>query len=261
MLPTNLIAINLRNSIPDLIAMEYEYQTKANSGDLIQINAFNRGGSIIINQLTRENFINLYEYYLRNKKTGNGRKIYEKLIANANEKCPLCGHIGYPSTLDHFMPKAKYPQFSILPMNLIPSCKDCNLGEKGDNFAQTKEDQLIHPFFEADHFFNEQWVFAKYHPANNNEPSYATFSVIAPKHWSDVDKRRVEKHFSIFNLAKRYSTEAAKELHSINIIKESFLKKGDIENFKDAYLRPIAHLHPNINYWKVSLYKELLMVL
>jgi hypothetical protein len=55
---------------------------------------------------------------VQNKK---GRKIYDKLMNIAPlSRCPFCG-IGIVSTLDHYLPKAKFPIFSVLTYNLIVS--------------------------------------------------------------------------------------------------------------------------------------------
>jgi hypothetical protein len=73
------------------------------------------------------------------------RTIYDSLLNSAKEKCPFCGGIGTPRNLDHFLPKAHFPQFSVLPRNLIPACRDCNMDGKGHAFATNAEDQIILP--------------------------------------------------------------------------------------------------------------------
>ncbi|GAA3962974.1 HNH endonuclease [Actinoplanes auranticolor] len=39
--------------------------------------------------------------------------------------CPMCGR-GEVWTLDHYLPKESYPEFSLLPINLVPACWSCN---------------------------------------------------------------------------------------------------------------------------------------
>lgn len=60
--------------------------------------------------------------------------------------CPMCGSQS-TFNLDHYLPKKKYPEFSIFSKNLIPACS-CNLkrGEavKGDVEGQ----RTLHPYFD-----------------------------------------------------------------------------------------------------------------
>lgn len=85
----------------------------------------------------------------------------------------------------------------MLPDNLVPSCRDCNLGDKKSDYATTAAEQIIHPFLDADHFFNEQWIFAQYHPAKNGSPSRVDYHPSPPTGWSQQDKKRVQKDFLI----------------------------------------------------------------
>lgn len=41
------------------------------------------------------------------------------------EECPYCGNPFSPDTLDHFLPKDEWPEFSIFPNNLVPQCRGC----------------------------------------------------------------------------------------------------------------------------------------
>lgn len=69
------------------------------------------------------------------------KKQFKLEFFKQNERrCPMCGQLletskksssSIPTAdLDHFFPKDKYPQFSLLPQNLIPTCMECNRIEK-----------------------------------------------------------------------------------------------------------------------------------
>lgn len=62
--------------------------------------------------------------------------------------CPSCGEPGRPRTLDHYLPKAIFPELSVLLLNLTPMCDWCQ-GEKLSDFV-TKDGQkrYIHPYFD-----------------------------------------------------------------------------------------------------------------
>ena len=61
--------------------------------------------------------------------------------------CPACGEAGTPSTPDHYLPKQKYPHFSITPHNLFPMCDICQRrkGEKTGDKANPRF--FVHPYF------------------------------------------------------------------------------------------------------------------
>lgn len=82
----------------------------------------------------RKEISNLWEYL----KNANGGKII---------KCPLCG-VRDVTDLDHYAPRSIFPEHSVNPRNLIPTCHECNL-EK-DHVWLTKGGHRIifHAYFD-----------------------------------------------------------------------------------------------------------------
>ena len=64
----------------------------------------------------------------------------------AEFRCPMC-NFEPAATLDHFLPKVGYPEFSVLARNLIATCNTCN-HKKGarpaNGFVHAYFDQLPH---------------------------------------------------------------------------------------------------------------------
>lgn len=71
-------------------------------------------------------------------------RVYTRIRALA-ARCPYCT-VGSTSTLDHYLPKGAYPEFSVLTLNLLPSCSVCNSPRSFR--APTGERSLIHPYFD-----------------------------------------------------------------------------------------------------------------
>jgi hypothetical protein len=136
------------------------------------------------------------------------RAIYEKVKVSAGGKCPLCGGIGHVRTLDHYLPKANFPLYSVLPANLVPCCRDCN-SEKLNAFANQKADQTLHPYFDHDRFFQERWIQARVIPTS---PPVVEFFVATPAAWHPEDRSRVAAHFLEYGLGDKFSVEAAADL-------------------------------------------------
>lgn len=64
--------------------------------------------------------------------------------------CAMCGS-HHNGTLDHYLPKQDYPEFAILPSNLVPACSICNSGAKGRlHRGEDVGERFLHPYFDPD---------------------------------------------------------------------------------------------------------------
>ncbi|MFV0449904.1 MAG: HNH endonuclease [Vibrio sp.] len=224
-----------------------DYCVKAEGGELFTIDPIEGDEESVVNSgVSKREFVNLYEYYFRNTKKP-GREIYDALMLSADESCPFCGGIGRPKNLDHYLPKAHFPQFSILPFNLIPSCRDCNMDGKGEHYATAYHEQIIHPYLDKECFFQEQWVFAQVLPGS---PCALDFYVSPPEEWEENDKLRAEQHFIDFDLSKRYSIQAANLVTFIVTIRSTIMNDSTAEEFK-AFLSSYIDSPLFINHWQV----------
>lgn len=221
------------------------YDTKASMGDLYTIST-----NEDVNGILTKNDMKKVLYSQQMVAKPKGRKIYDKIMSLAPlNRCPFCG-IGTVTTLDHYLPKAKFPIFSVLPYNLIPSCKDCNTG-KSTSYAVVNEEQTLHPYY--DNYTTEQWLFAE---VKETSPVSVRFYVDAPDIWDDNDKKRVESHFSEYQLGKRFSIEASNEL--ANIKEELTLYPLDKDKIKNELnIKSTSFRRRYLNSWESALYQAL----
>ncbi|WP_148800450.1 HNH endonuclease [Campylobacter concisus] len=172
------------------------------------------------------------------------RKYYNQIKASPKlGKCPYCG-LGQVATLDHYLPKSEFPIFSILPNNLIGCCRDCNAIKR--NIVLN----TIHPYY--DNFTKIQWLFAKV-----NWPALVMEFFVDTKNINnDLDKKKIEGHFSVYELARRYAVEAASELSDLRIeFENKNLTTTDIEEELHKKFKSKAMNH--INHWKTAMYQAL----
>lgn len=153
------------------------------------------------------------------KKGAPGRAIYEELIsAPAHGRCPICAQRSV-TTLDHHLPKAHYPALAVAPVNLVPSCSDCNKAKLA-GFPRTAADVTLHPYF--DDVDAHRWLFAE---VVETRPAALRFFVDAPEELGDLLMQRLKNHFLAFDLARLYAAEAAEELlnirYQLNLLDES----------------------------------------
>ncbi len=238
----------------DILYMEGDYKelgAMAALFKLVPIDTSVLNNPIVMEGVDKDDFCKLYSYNMVQKKPG--RYIYDRIMIAANESCPYCGGIGVPANLDHYLPKKHYPQYSVLPVNLIPSCMDCNMGAKGGAYAINASDQVLHPYLDDNRFFYDRWVYAR---VLHETPCSLEYYVSPPSGWNEIHKERVKKHFKEFNLAKRYRIEAAKELSILIDQRKGYMRDFSSYDFRQ-YLDSIAQSSLFINHWKKVMYKTL----
>lgn len=245
-------------SIGDFSNAGMQYRFAAGTDELYAIQPVSAGGDpIVINALKKSELVKLYEQYFRASEKP-ARKVYDSILNSAQDKCPFCGGIGTPRNLDHFLPKAHYPQFSVLPINLVPSCRDCNMDGKGKNFANSAEKQIIQPYLDNKRFFIDQWIFAVYVAVDDGEPGVFKYYVLPPEGWPEVDKQRARRHFEGFDLAKRYATKAAEQLGTVlGQIRSMEQEDLDISVIKNVLLKPAIEEAQFSNHWQKGMYQAL----
>jgi hypothetical protein len=242
-----------------LLFAEQIYRDAATLGDLSAISIIDDSVEdvAVVGTLLKSDLVKLYDSYFSAKKKP-GRRIYSELLNAAREECPFCGGIGTPLTLDHFLPKAKHPTFSVLPINLVPACRDCNMGAKGQKIARNAEEVALQPYVDKDIFFDAQWIFATYSSDANGEPGRFLYFVRTPASWDQVDTARAKNHFASFDLAHKYGLKAAQAvatvLGQIKSLTDYGLPKADV---MQAILQPGIDGAPFANHWQRGMYQAL----
>ncbi|QZT37636.1 hypothetical protein K5X82_01790 [Halosquirtibacter xylanolyticus] len=102
-------------------------------------------------------------------------------------------------TLDHFMPKAKYPCFSLSLYNFVPSCHTCNCTLKVDKFDKVIEDNIssISPSSE-DFTLDRDFRFHLLYPSEKKQKEFILSNEILS------NTKAVEAVFDLFALEGRY---------------------------------------------------------
>jgi 5-methylcytosine-specific restriction endonuclease McrA len=231
-----------------------EYKQKAQAEQLYTIPPNNsRNDDIVLGAVTKKELKDVYNLQMV-RRSKPARKIYDLLLSQAPfGLCPFCG-FGHATTLDHYLPKTKYPQLSVLPLNLVPCCKDCNTGKR-TTIAVTAQEQSLHPYFDHQKFINEQWLFAE---VKQTAPATVYFFVEAPDSWDEISRARVHSHFNDFNLASRYSIEASNQLACLRHSLADYLDVGDLERVRQhlmAEARAYARQHKNS--WDTAMFQAL----
>lgn len=201
---------------------------------------------------TKDDMIKLYDNKFA-RKGERGRPYYDaiKLLAPFG-RCPFCGQRGV-QTLDHYLPKAKFPVFAVTPFNLVPSCSDCNHDKLSETFNSYNE-ETIHPYY--DDFTDAVWIKAK---LIEEDPVTFEFYVDFPKEWEYIKYERAKNHFEKFNLNDLYKLQACEEFQGCFFRLKRLVEKGGKELAIEHLEESIEEKeHIRLNTWQAAMYDAII---
>ena len=130
-----------------------------------------------------------------------------------NNKCPYC-ILSEPDTIEHILPKEKYPEFAVHLYNLIPCCSKCNR-HKGE----AVRDHLGFPY--TINFYYHDPEYCQFLEANCiiDPQGYPLFKyrLAFPKNADPTLTIIVTNHFNRLHLIKRYDEEVIKNYTEIEL--------------------------------------------
>jgi len=171
-------------------------------------------------------------------------------------RCPFCG-VSESGTLDHYLPKELYPEFSVFALNLVPSCAKCNTRKRTLIVDEnTNVRYFLHPYF--DDIPNE--LFLKVHIAIGQDTLRLRFRVFRSTGMTLKCYKQLQSHFTQLGLADRYQAHSLIELRGLH---GSFVRfygqNGDSARIASelvAYADSYEAAH-GPNFWRVVLYRAL----
>lgn len=115
-------------------------------------------------------------------------------------RCPFCG-INESSTLDHYLPKERYPEFSVFPKNLVPSCAVCNTHKRDSILIKgTNVRMFLHPCYDA----IPDLAFLAVRARMESDALILSYRLIRPAGMTIQTFQHLRSHFDELDLADRY---------------------------------------------------------
>lgn len=115
-------------------------------------------------------------------------------------RCPFCG-ISESSTLDHYLPKEQYPEFSVLPKNLVPSCAVCNTRKRDRILDEgTNVRMFLHPCYDA----VPDIAFLSVRARMEADALILSYRLVRPAGMALQTFQHLRSHFDQLDLADRY---------------------------------------------------------
>lgn len=122
------------------------------------------------------------------------------LKRNSVARCPFCG-ISESSTLDHYLPKEQYPEFSIFPNNLVPSCAVCNTRKRDRILDEgTNVRMFLHPCYDV----IPNLAFLEVRARMEANALILSYRLARPAGMAVRTFQHLRAHFNALDLADRY---------------------------------------------------------
>ncbi|WP_102504758.1 HNH endonuclease [Salinivibrio kushneri] len=116
--------------------------------------------------------------------------------------CPFCGNPKEPDTLDHFIPKDDWPEFSINPNNLVPQCRGCAPTKSSKYYCDVDEAAIyLHPMY-SDLLSKFRFKITVGFSEPTKKVSF-TLTLLRPQSIASSSTERVVRHFKQLRLQKR----------------------------------------------------------
>ncbi|ADV50868.1 hypothetical protein Celal_3613 [Cellulophaga algicola DSM 14237] len=229
-----------------IITTKYaDYKLKFDNNNLFAISAHGFDG---------EDKINLLKLYSSQRKSIINLKI-ELTTNEFNQRinnCPNCT-IEKVASLDHYIPKDEFPEFSVNPINLIPCCSTCNSKKK----EKWKDDQnLLFLNLYSDIIPSAQYLFV-------NIVSKTEF-IFELKNMSHIDLnlfKVIESHYDKLNLLQRFREDSDEVISELDILisscRDSIIDDIELQRFIENHYSKIE-ARDGMNNWKIVLVKAMI---
>ncbi|MGL0821451.1 hypothetical protein [Vibrio vulnificus] len=205
------------------------------------------------NELNDSEFLtssNVLKDFYNYPPTSLKKLIKERRNDHGLNECPFCGKPVSPSTLDHYIPKNNWPEFSIFQNNLVPQCKEC-APIKGDSYYCYKKgiSMFISPIYSDILSKVDFHIDVDYSKDDNSISVNPRFSLS-----NDVKKDeeyRLISHFENLKIKQRIITYSHRRIrHWKNLLKES---EFDIHNTLKTRINE-RKIDEQTKNWETSLY-------
>lgn len=187
------------------------YKELAIKGDFHKV----RGKISTIDEDSTKSLKILYDTYVN--ESGVKKFIFEQSLY-----CVGCqkGYATDRATKDHFLPSSTYPNFYVLPWNLVPTCGDCNRAKS--NISPKKNiENLPHPYFNVP-LFKKNWLKVEIEKCKPLKYKLTYDDLL-----SASEKQMVQNHIAAYKLDevfKRHMSVLFDELE--DGLRETFVNNG-----------------------------------
>lgn len=201
----------------------------------------------------------LLSCYNRNKDGYLEGEVVTNIIQSQSKQhrnnCPYCG-LDKPRTIDHYLPKGEFPEFSFYPLNLIPCCNYCNQ-KKSSRWKEDGKRTFINLYFDEVPE-KEQFLFLDLKYIGSENAPYISFEIKNPDQIDSDLYELIKGHYESLELLKEFSEKIEEEISNINDLIRSY-RDIPIQVHQQTIKQKFCIYKKNygLNHWKTVLYQNL----
>jgi 5-methylcytosine-specific restriction endonuclease McrA len=210
------------------------------------------GGLLKVTMLQTQHNALVHAYEVRTKPM---ERLRSQILDEATHVvCPLCS-LGEATTIDHYLPKEKYPEFAVFSPNLVPACGTCNTIKLDRILNENTGIRLfLHPY--NDNIPNE--IFLSVSVSLIEGGLITRFTLNKPAEIAEPVFLHLKSHFSMLRLADRYRRMALHHLgEQYYALRAAYGEAGDanrvsveLKKLGDNFTRTYGP-----NYWLATFYR------
>lgn len=171
------------------------------------------------------------------------RKLYNR--------CPYC-MISEPMTLDHYLSKSTFPEFTLFPPNLVPCCSGCNSKKSAGFLDQNGKRKYLHIYYDK----KPEKPVLIFQYVLVNDKLLTGFMVDESLEGEEYDLYR--KQFEILELGKRMNNCLSKTITMIfKYLYNEFRYRGKDNCYKLANDMLCAHEDEyGVNHYETAIFRQ-----
>lgn len=217
-----------------------DYDDGFDTGDLASLINYGFAGQ------DKKDLIKLYSY--------KSKKMQElKIAVTTTERnrllstCQNCT-ISEVNSFDHFINKDEFPEFSVHPKNLFPSCTKCN-SYKGEEWREYGKIKYLNLYL--DELPEEQYLFVDVNVINGDVVT-TDFYLDNPNGIDPVFFSRIENHYGNLYLCNRFKENADSVITSLENTISTHVGGLSLEDIIDLIVKKSKKdmAYYGYNYWK-----------
>ena len=170
--------------------------------------------------------------------------------------CPYC-MMDRPLTWDHYIGKARFPEYSVLTKNLLKCCWACN-HKKMEKWLENNERVFIN--FYDDSFLQYNFLTADLVLVIGADTPSVEYRLFKPIEVSDADYDIIISHFEFLNLLEEYNLKAnskiSSEVKSIQQYLELGISEAEVVDILQLKYEDEV-LTFGYNYWDAIIYRTI----
>lgn len=204
----------------------------------------------------RSDLLHCYESTVKSLETLKSL-IKQRQPEGLRDLCPYCG-IGPAVQFDHYLPKARYPEFSVHSYNLVPCCGPCN-GLKSETWLEAGVRVFLNIYIDSLPTAPMLKPSVTWSIRGGRSVPKVSYALVRPAHFRAGKFRIIEKHFEKLELLDRYKDQSHSEF---TILRDAALAReantvATLRRFLLQFLERRKETLGPLN-WKVALYEELI---